>query len=73
MSRGGWMAAWLNLPAAARCYPYGVGTNEVHEWGVGRRWLLLAEDGNLRAAPPRWYRDACKRLNVANRDDGAGT
>jgi ferric-dicitrate binding protein FerR (iron transport regulator) len=32
-----------------RGYPYGVGTGEILEWGVGRRWLLLLEQG--REAP----------------------
>jgi tetratricopeptide (TPR) repeat protein len=34
---------------APRGYPYGLGTGEVIEWGVGRRWLLLWEQG--REAP----------------------
>jgi tetratricopeptide (TPR) repeat protein len=32
-----------------RGYPYGLGTGELLEWGVGRRWLLLWEQG--REAP----------------------
>jgi len=44
---------------APRGYPHGVGTGEVLEWGVGRRWLLLLEDGALRPAPPAFFREAC--------------
>lgn len=45
-----------------RGYPYGVGTGEVLEWGVGRRWLLRFEEGVLRPALPVYYRRACGRL-----------
>ena len=49
-----------------RGYPYGVGTGEILEWGVGRRWLLLLEQGHeafsLRAALPSFYREACASL-----------
>ena len=45
-----------------RGYPYGVGTGEVLQWGIGRRWLLLWEPGSLRAAVPSFYREACRRL-----------
>jgi tetratricopeptide (TPR) repeat protein len=48
-----------------RRFPYGVGTGEVLEWGVGRRWLLLLEDGGLRVALPEFYRRACARLGAA--------
>jgi tetratricopeptide (TPR) repeat protein len=48
---------------APRGYPYGLGTGEVIEWGVGRRWLLLWEQGReARAALPSFYREACRRL-----------
>ncbi|MEE8476379.1 MAG: hypothetical protein V3T01_13545 [Myxococcota bacterium] len=47
-----------------RGYPYGVGTGEVLEWGVGRRWLLLLEEGVLRPALPVYYRRACERMAV---------
>ena len=43
-----------------RGYPYGVGTGEVLEWGVGRRWLLLIEGETLRPALPAFYRQACR-------------
>lgn len=49
-----------------RSYPYGVGTGEVLEWGVGRRWLLLSEEGRLHTALPSWYRGACERLRAAS-------
>jgi tetratricopeptide (TPR) repeat protein len=42
-----------------RGYPYGVGTGEVLEWGVGRRPLLLLEAEGVRVAPPAFYRRAC--------------
>jgi len=45
-----------------RGYPYGLGTGEVVEWGVGRRWLLLWNATTLRAALPSFYREACRRL-----------
>jgi len=49
-----------------RGYPHGVGTGEVLEWGVGRRWLLRIEaDGSLAPALPAFYRDACRRLGSA--------
>lgn len=45
-----------------RGYPYGIGTGEVLEWGIGRRWLLLwAEDG-LRPAEQSFYREMCASL-----------
>jgi hypothetical protein len=46
-----------------RGYPYGVGTGEVLEWGVGRRWLLVLEDGALAPALPGFIREACARLS----------
>ena len=49
-----------------RGYPHGVGTGEVLEWGVGRRWLLRIEaDGSLAPALPAFYRDACRRFGSA--------
>jgi tetratricopeptide (TPR) repeat protein len=48
-----------------RGYPRGVGTGEVLEWGVGRRWLLLVEADALRVALPAFYRDACRALLAA--------
>jgi tetratricopeptide (TPR) repeat protein len=51
-----------------RGYPYGLGTGEVLEWGVGRRWLLLLEGDRLRAATPSFYRDMCAALG---REGGA--
>jgi tetratricopeptide (TPR) repeat protein len=50
---------------APRGFPYGVGTGEVLEWGVGRRWLLLLEDGELAPALPSFFREACARLSGA--------
>ena len=41
---------------------YGVGTGEVLEWGVGRRWLLRVENGALAPALPAFFRDACAAL-----------
>jgi hypothetical protein len=57
----------LVLAAQAACqaprgYPYGVGTGEVLEWGVGRRWLLRVEQGALLPALPAYFRDACAGL-----------
>ncbi len=45
-----------------RRYPHGLGTGEILEWGVGRRWLLLLDGRNLRAALPAFYREACREL-----------
>jgi hypothetical protein len=66
--------AALALVAAARAacrpprgYPYGVGTGEVLEWGVGRRWLLRVEPGGLVPTLPVFYREACAGLSQAAR------
>jgi len=48
--------------AGPRGYPYGLGTGEVLEWGVGRRWLLLLEEDRLRVAAQSFYRDMCAAL-----------
>jgi tetratricopeptide (TPR) repeat protein len=48
--------------AAPRGYPWGLGTGEIVEWGVGRRPLLVLEDGALDLARPDFYRRACRRL-----------
>ena len=45
-----------------RRYPHGLGTGEILEWGVGRRWLLLLGGRELRAALPAFYREACRGL-----------
>jgi tetratricopeptide (TPR) repeat protein len=65
-------AAALALGAAAqaacqapRGYPYGVGTGEVLEWGVGRRWLLRLDQGSLAPALPAFFRSACAELSGA--------
>jgi tetratricopeptide (TPR) repeat protein len=69
--------AALALAAQAACraprgYPYGVGTGEVLEWGVGRRWLLLLEPDGLAPALPGFFREACARLSRDSRSAGAG-
>lgn len=58
---------------APRGYPYGVGTGEVLEWGVGRRWLLLLEEGGLAPALPAFFREACARLSRASRAPDAAS
>ena len=50
---------------APRGFPYGIGTGEVLEWGVGRRWLLRLEDDGLAPALPGFFRDACARISQA--------
>lgn len=45
-----------------RRYPYGLGSGEVLEWGIGRRWLLLLDGKGLRPALPSFYREACENL-----------
>jgi predicted Zn-dependent protease len=49
---------------APRGYPQGVGTGEVLEWGVGRRWLLLLGDEGLAPALPAFFREACSRIEA---------
>jgi tetratricopeptide (TPR) repeat protein len=51
-----------------RGYPYGVGTGEILEWGVGRRWLLLLEQG--REAPAQ--RGAAERRRAPAKAEGRG-
>jgi tetratricopeptide (TPR) repeat protein len=46
-----------------RRYPHGLGTGEVLEWGVGRRALLLLENGGLRLADTDFHRGACRALS----------
>ncbi|MCH2173646.1 tetratricopeptide repeat protein [Myxococcota bacterium] len=48
-----------------RRFPYGLGTGEVLEWGVGRRWLLVlgSDAGAFRAALPDFYREVCDELS----------
>jgi len=48
-----------------RGFPFGVGTGEVLEWGVGRRWLLLLDERELGVALPEFYRRACHQLGSA--------
>jgi tetratricopeptide (TPR) repeat protein len=45
-----------------RHYPYGLGSGEILEWGVGRRWLLLVDGDGVSAALPAFYRRACDLL-----------
>jgi hypothetical protein len=52
---------------APRGYPHGVGTGEVLEWGVGRRWLLRLDGSALVPALPAFFRDACAELTEAAR------
>ncbi len=54
-----------------RGYPYGVGTGEVLEWGVGRRWLLRLEGGALVPTLPAFFREACERLSGSARAGAA--
>jgi tetratricopeptide (TPR) repeat protein len=44
-----------------RGHPYGLGTGEVLEWGVGRRALLRVQDGALELADLDYLRGACAR------------
>ena len=52
------------LCTSPRRHPHGLGTGEVLEWGIGRRWLLLREDGALGVALPSFYREACERTTA---------
>jgi tetratricopeptide (TPR) repeat protein len=58
---------------APRGYPYGVGTGEVLEWGVGRRWLLLLQEDGLAPALPAFFREACARLSSASHAPAAAS
>jgi Flp pilus assembly protein TadD len=49
-----------------RGYPYGVGTGEILEWGVGRRWLLLL-GAERRQAPAEQGREAPAQRGGAER------
>jgi hypothetical protein len=49
--------------AVPRGYPWGIGTGEVLEWGVGRRWnLQLGTDDTLSVWLPASHRNACRDL-----------
>jgi tetratricopeptide (TPR) repeat protein len=48
--------------AAPRHYPYGIGSGEILEWGVGRRPLLLWTDAGLMLAPREFFRRQRARL-----------
>ena len=50
--------------ATPRRFPYAVGTGEVLEWGIGRRWLLLLEGDRTLPALPAFYREACQDLRA---------
>jgi len=58
--------AWEQAARAAcsgpRGYPYGVGTGEVLQWGIGRRWLLLWLEDGLKPADQSFYREMCGSL-----------
>jgi len=59
-----------------RGYPYGVGTGEVLEWGIGRRWLLLWTSDGVQLAAPSFYRGMCRSLRAeagAARAQGAAS
>jgi len=47
-------------------YPYGLGTGEILEWGVGRRTLLLIDGGELVPALATYYRGACEAMRRAS-------
>ncbi len=62
--------ALLERAVAAACrpprgHPYGVGSGEILEWGVGRRPLLWLDAGRVRLADPLFFRSACGRLRAA--------
>jgi len=52
-----------------RGYPYGIGTGEVLEWGVGRRPLLRIDGDGLALALPAFYRGACRDLAAGRRGE----
>jgi len=58
-SRETWRRAQAAACAAPRGYPYGLGTGEVLQWGIGRRSLLLLTPDGVRVAEPAFYRTMC--------------
>jgi tetratricopeptide (TPR) repeat protein len=69
-----WERAAQAACSGPRGYPYGIGTGEVLEWGIGRRWLLLWSDDGLQPAEQSFYREMCGSLRselVAARTRGA--
>jgi len=55
--------------SAPRHYPYGLGTGEILEWGIGRRPLLVLDDdsrGGFHLLLPRDQREACALLAKAS-------
>jgi len=66
-----WKRAALQSCRPPRGYPYGVGTGESLEWGIGRRLLLLIEADELRAALPAFYRNACGSIGRSVSQPGA--
>jgi tetratricopeptide (TPR) repeat protein len=63
-SEAAWAGALRVACSGPRGYPYGLGTGEVIEWGVGRRWLLLLADDGVELATPSFYREMCRTLTV---------
>jgi tetratricopeptide (TPR) repeat protein len=61
-SREAWERAAGAACSGPRGYPYGVGTGEVLQWGIGRRWLLLWSEDGLQAAEPSFYREMCASI-----------
>jgi tetratricopeptide (TPR) repeat protein len=62
--------ALVHACSGIRGYPYGLGTGEVLEWGVGRRPLLRIGDDGLALALPEFYRGACRSLAAAQDETG---
>lgn len=57
-----WERAAQAACSGPRGYPYGIGTGEVLEWGIGRRWLLLWSEDGLRPAEQSFYREMCRSI-----------
>ena len=59
-----WERGRVEACTGPRGYPYGLGTGEVLQWGVGRRPLLLLEGERVRVAEPAFYRTMCAALGA---------
>jgi len=59
-----WQRAGQQACRPPRGYPYGVGTGEVLDWGIGRRLLLVIDGDSLEAVLPADTREACRRFGT---------
>jgi tetratricopeptide (TPR) repeat protein len=67
-----WRRARVEACTGPRGYPYGIGTGEVLQWGIGRRWLLLVSKDGVRVAAPAFYRSMCSAFRGSSAPEGEG-